>query len=99
MSRQTLQFIPANLDLTQRPRQAKLANDGVEDIAQVCRLDIYIPEFEDLGDNGVLDQEFADVRLPLAVCVVSSVELTYGRQQDAACFAVADAQRAELGPD
>lgn len=37
------------------------------------------------------------MRLPLAVCVVRCVELAYSWEEDAACFAVTDAQGAELG--
>lgn len=96
MSRQTVQLIPTNLDIRQRARHTKLANDGVEDIAQVCALGIDIPGFEDLRDDGVVDEEFSDVCLSLPVCVVRCVEFANSWEEDAACFAVADAQWAEL---
>lgn len=55
MSRQTVQLILTNLDITQRPRHAKLADDSIEDVAQVCRLGVDIPGLEDLGDDGFVD--------------------------------------------
>lgn len=93
----TVQLVPVHLDLTQGPRHTDLTNDGVEDVAQICSLNFDLARLENLRDNRIADQEFSYASLALAVRIVRCVELAHGREQDAACFAVADAQRAELG--
>lgn len=87
----TVQLVPAHLDLTQGPRHTDLTNDGVEDVAQICSLDIDLARLENLRDNRIADQEFSYASLALAVRMVRCVELAHGWEQDAACFAVADA--------
>lgn len=96
ISRQTVQFIPANLHITQRPRHAQFADDGVEDITQISSLYIDIVGLEDFEHVGIVDQEFSYACLPFSVCVVRCVEFAHGWEEDAACFAVADAEWTEL---
>ena len=51
---------------------------------------------QDVCDDGVRDEEFPDEVLAGDVGVVGGVVFAYGREEDAACFAVADAEGAEL---
>lgn len=96
MRSQGVKLVPAHLDVAQRSRHTDLADDGVEDVAQVCGLGIDIASAQNLGDDGVVDEELANAPLSIAVGIVLSVELTHGRQEDAACFTVSDAQWTEL---
>ena len=51
---------------------------------------------QDVGDDGVRDEEFSDEFLAGDVGVVRGVVFAYGWEKDTACFAVADAKGTEL---
>ena len=94
--RQPVQLLASNPDILQGPRHTQFADHGVQHVAQICRGDVHASTMQDVGDDGVRDEEFSDEFLAGDVGVVRGVVFAYGWEKDTACFAVADANGTEL---
>lgn len=94
--REPVQLVAAHSDLMQRARHAELADDRIKDVAQIRSGDVHGPLAQQLRHDGLGEEEVAHAGLTVVVGVVAGVEFAYGRKEDAACFAVADAEGAEL---
>ena len=76
--REHIELIPSNPDIRQRPWEAQLPNNRIENIAQISALDINRALTQNVRNDGVLDQMIAHAGLAVSVCVVECVELAHG---------------------
>ena len=93
---QTIQLLSPNPDILESPRQTQVPNHSIQDIAQISRLCIHTRTGQNIRNDGVGDEELPDEILAFIVGILGCIVFAHCREEDAACFTVTDAERAEL---